>query len=173
MNIILVGYRCSGKTSVGKALAEELDREFFDTDILIERQAGFSIDLLIEERGWENFREVERQVIEKISVENNLVVATGGGIVMNQENVKNLKRNGWVIWLQAEETTIKKRMIKDNDIGNIRPPIMGSDSFEEINDILKTRKPLYDSMCDMTVDCNALSIEKIVDSIIKVLPEGI
>jgi shikimate kinase len=172
MNIILVGFRCSGKTSVGKALAKELDREFFDTDILIERHSGCSVDLLIEKKGWENFRDIEREVIGEVSMKDNLVIATGGGIVMNQENIRNLKKNGWVIWLKAEEDTIRKRMTRDDKVGNARPPIMGSDSLEEIHKVLKIRKPLYNSMCDMSVDCDTISVDEIMDSIVKVLPEG-
>ena len=78
MNIVLTGYRCSGKTSVGKILAKKLGRKFLDTDELIEEHSGCPIDKIIRSRGWNYFREIEKAVIKKAVREDNLVMATGG-----------------------------------------------------------------------------------------------
>jgi shikimate kinase len=92
VNIVLIGYRCSGKTAVGKILAKELGRDFLDMDALIEENARCSIETIISQNGWNHFRGIERGLTEEVSSKDNLVIATGGGIVMDEENVKNLKK---------------------------------------------------------------------------------
>jgi shikimate kinase len=93
-NVVLIGYRCSGKTSVGSMLAREWGRGFSDTDALIEKYAGCSVEEIVKRYGWERFRAMERRLIEAVSRQENLVIASGGGAVMDERNVKNLKRNG-------------------------------------------------------------------------------
>ena len=94
MNIVLIGYRCSGKTGVGKILACKLEKYFVDIDSLIEKRAGCSIKGLVSKSGWDHFRMIEKKMIERVSKKGNLIIATGGGAVMDKENIKNLKRNG-------------------------------------------------------------------------------
>lgn len=158
---------------MGQALATALGREFADTDRLIEKKCGCSTESLIYERGWQEFRRVERDVVMEISKKDNLVIATGGGVVLNHKNVDNLKRNGWVVWLQAEDEILKKRMECDHVSGIDRAPLMGQDSLGEIKQVLELRNPLYSKMEDASVDCSTLKIEDAVDVIIKNLPEGI
>ena len=97
MNIVLIGYRCCGKTSAGKYIAEKLNRKFIDTDDLIKEKAESSIDDIVFRHGWQYFRELEKGVIKEVSSNDNLVIATGGGVVTERENVDNLKKNGLII----------------------------------------------------------------------------
>nr|NIR15922.1 shikimate kinase [Desulfobacterales bacterium] len=123
MNIVLIGYRCSGKTVVGKTLARELGKEFLDTDALIEENAGRTIERMISTKGWDHFRETEKRLVEEVSRRNNLVIATGGGIVMDEENVKNLKQNGWIVWLKGKPDVLRERMAKEQGSGKVRPSL--------------------------------------------------
>ncbi len=173
MNIILIGYRCSGKTVVGKTLARELGRAFLDTDALIEENAGRSIVAMISTKGWEYFRETEKRVAEDVSRRDNLVIATGGGIVMDEQNVKNLKQNGWVVWLKGKPNVLKERMAKEQGSGRLRPSLTGADPLEEIKEVLSARKPFYEQAGDLVVDTSNLSIRDVATLIIKNLPKMI
>ena len=170
MNIVLIGYRCSGKTAVGKILARELGRDFLDTDGLIEREIGGSIEGFVSKKGWDLFREMEKTVIKKIAKKDNLVIATGGGIVMDKENVSNLKRNGWIVWLKADPSVIKDRMTKEQGSGKLRPSLTGSDPIEEIEHVLSLRTPLYEKASDLTVDASTYVPREVADLIMKGLP---
>lgn len=171
MNIVLIGYRCSGKTGVGKLLARELGREFIDTDALIEENAGRSIETMISTKGWDHFRETEKRLVEEVSGRNNLVIATGGGIVMHDENVENLKQNGWVVWLKGKPEVLEERMAKEQESGRIRPSLTGADPLEEIKQVLSVRKPFYERAGDLVVDTNSLSIRDAAALIIRNLPK--
>ncbi|MDQ1334617.1 MAG: shikimate kinase, partial [Thermodesulfobacteriota bacterium] len=151
MNIVLIGYRCSGKTHVGRLLTGDLDVAFLDTDILIEEKAGIPIPSYVSRYGWRDFRRVERAVIEEIASKDNSVIATGGGVVMDPENVMNLRRNGWVVWLAAGAKAIRERMTRAQQEGDFRPPLSGSDPLEEIDSILRERTPAYESASDYHV----------------------
>jgi shikimate kinase len=171
MNIVLIGYRCSGKTVVAKTLARELHKEFLDTDALIEENADCSIETMISTKGWERFREIEKRLAEEVSRRNNLVIATGGGIVMDEENVKNLKQNGWVVWLKGKPEVLRERMAKEQGSGKVRPSLTGADSLEEIEEVLRVRRPFYERAGDLVVDTSTLSIGDTAALIIKNLPE--
>ena len=107
MNIVLIGYRCSGKTAVGKIVARELGRNFLDMDALIEENAGCSIETIISRKGWDHFREIEKRLVEEVSRKDNLIIATGGGVVVDEGNVKNLRKNGWIVWLNGKAEVLK------------------------------------------------------------------
>lgn len=167
MNIVLIGYRCSGKTAVGKILARRLGTDFLDTDRLIEEESGSSIQGLALAKGWGHFREMEKSLIEKVIGKDNLVIATGGGVVMDEENVTNLKRNGWIVWLKADAATIKDRMRKEQRSGNVRPSLTGSDPLEEIEHVLNLRTALYEKAGDLTVDTSAYCPREVADLIME------
>ncbi len=171
MNIVLIGYRCSGKTAVGKVLARELGRDFLDTDALVEENAGCSIETIISRKGWDHFREMEKRMVEEVARKDNLVIATGGGVVMDEENVKNLRKNGWIVWLDGKVEVLRERMDRDQGSGKIRPPLTGVDPVEEIKRVLGIRTPLYQRAGDFMVDTSLLSIRKVADSIMKTLPK--
>ena len=171
MNIILVGYRCSGKTEVGRMLAKEMGRDFIDTDVLIEKDAGYSIETIIKREGWDHFRKIEKRIIKEVSKRDDLIIATGGGVVMNEENVMSLKKNGFIIWLNGKGEVLKERMERDQRSGRIRPSLTGADPLEEIEAVLDVRNPLYERAGDLMVDTSHLSISEVVNSIIRFLPE--
>lgn len=170
MNIVIIGYRCSGKTAVGKVLADKLGMGFADTDVLIEEDAGESIEAIIATKSWDYFRNLERDLVERISGKDNQVIATGGGVVVNRENVKALKRDGWVVWLDAEPNVLKERMDKEQKSGMIRPSLTGVDPLAEIEEIMNTRRPMYQKAGDFVVDTTRLSVPEAAALIMKNLP---
>jgi shikimate kinase len=170
MNLVLIGYRCSGKTRVGRLLAGELKRNFIDTDLLIEEKEGIPIHSYVSRYGWRNFRRLEREVIEAVALADNSVIATGGGVVMDMENVISLRRNGWVVWLLAEAGVIRERMAQAWKNGELRPPLFGSDPLEEIDSILRERTPAYDRACDHRVWTDGQTPETLTEKILRVFP---
>ena len=173
MNIVLIGYRCSGKTAIGKMLVRELRRVFLNTDSLIEKTTGFSIEMIISRHGWDYFREIEKRLTEEASRGDNLVIATGGGVVMDKENVKNLKENGWIVWLKGNSEVLKARIDNEQKSNKIRPSLTGVDPLEEIKQVLKERTPLYEKAANFVVDTTTLSLKEVASLIIKALPKGL
>jgi shikimate kinase len=167
MNIVLIGYRCSGKTNSGKIVAEKMGRGFMDADSMIEERVGCTIEEIANMEGWERFRGLEKELIKELSRMDNLVIATGGGAVIDEENVINLKKNGFVVWLKAGIDIIKERMEKDELSGISRPSLMGEDPVEEIRKVLEIREPLYRKAMDFELDTSHLSILEAADLIMK------
>jgi len=170
MNIVLIGYRCSGKTLAGRLLARDLERNFLDTDHLIEVKTGIPIPSYVSRYGWGNFRGVEREVVQAAASEESSVIATGGGTVMDPENVTNLKRNGWMVWLVAGAAVIRERMTRARQQGCPRPPLSGTDPLEEVKAILLERTPVYERSSDWTVSTDGQSAREVEQAIIKALP---
>ncbi len=171
MNIVLIGYRCSGKTVVGKAVAERLNRVFIDSDDYLEYKAGRSIERIVDEEGWDYFRALEKKAIDELSGQDNLVIATGGGVVTNEDNIERLKQNGLIIWLKAAAGILKARMDNDQSMGKKRPSLTGQDPVEEIRRVLDQRAPLYEKASDRIIDTGNLSIAQAVNSLIEMLPQ--
>ena len=167
MNIVLIGYRCCGKTSSGKRIAEKLNRIFVDTDDLIREKSGKSIDDLVSRHGWKHFRELEKDAIREISSNDDLVIAAGGGVVTEKENIVNLKINGFIVWLHSSIETIKERMKKDDKSSESRPSLTGEDPVDEIMKVLEEREPVYSDVSDMAVDTSNLDIDEVADTIIE------
>jgi shikimate kinase len=166
-NIILIGYRCTGKTSAGKRLSEKLGLPFLDTDDLIVEQAGMPINEIVEKGGWDLFRKKEKEVIRKLSPITKTIMATGGGAFENQENRKTLKKNGLFVWLTADVKTIMGRMLVDQNTKSRRPSLSLNDLETETSMTLKKREPIYRDLADLTVDTSRKSINAIVDEICK------
>src|SRR3989338_7838041 len=131
MNIALVGFRGTGKTSVAKLLAKKLDKNLISTDDEIEKKTKIKISKFVEKYGWDKFRDIESDVIESISDFDECVFDTGGGIVMRNENIINLKRNALIVLLTADIKTITSR-IKNSK----RPALIKSNYLDEIKDVL-------------------------------------
>jgi shikimate kinase len=167
MNLILIGYRCSGKTSVGKIIANRTGMSFYDTDDLIEKHAGQTIEEIVADKGWVKFREIEKDVIREASEFRNAVIATGGGVVMSEDNVNNLKKNGYVVWLDGDPEILMKRMDKDNCEGRTRPSLTGADPIEETKKVLEMRNPLYFVAADVVIITNKLSLDEIATKAIE------
>jgi len=166
MNIILIGYRCSGKTSAGKIIAERTGMAFHDTDELIKKSAGKSIEEIVEKDGWARFREIEKAVISDVSQLDNTVIATGGGAVSDEDNIKNLKRNGYIVWLEGDVDTLMKRMERDMNAGSTRPSLTGSDPVAETRRVLEIRDPLYRRAADLVINTDKLCLEDVAEKAI-------
>ncbi|MBW1998317.1 MAG: shikimate kinase [Deltaproteobacteria bacterium] len=167
MNIVLLGYRCSGKTTVGRILARKMGRRFVDTDQMIGELTGRSISSIVLENGWDCFRELERELIRKISRLDGLVVATGGGVVLDTENLINLKTNGFLVWLRADSAIMKERLKGQEGSECSRPSLTGSDPIDEFDTVLESRKPLYENTANYEVDTTLITPEEAANSIVK------
>lgn len=170
MNIVLIGYRCAGKTVVGKRLASRMERRFVDTDDLIESEKG-QISDIVKSHSWDYFRALEKRMIEKVSKEDNLVIALGGGAVLDPDNIVHLERNGLIIWLKADREVLRKRMDQDPRTIVSRPTLTGKGAIEELEEMIAYRDPFYDKASKIQLDTSALNAEAVVESILTVLQE--
>ena len=167
MHIILIGYRGTGKTSVGRKLAEKHQLPFYDTDQMIMDRIGKTIKQWVEERGWESFRQEEKTVIKGISFLIPGVIALGGGAVMDPENREIVKQNGLTVWLTADVQTIIERMKSDPDNQENRPALSGLDWEMEVREILSQRLPVYEQSADLSIGTEGKTIEEVAEEIIK------
>jgi len=171
MNIILIGYRGSGKSTVGSKLAARLKRRIVDTDDLIEERQGIPISDIVKLQGWDHFRRIEKTVIEEISKGNHLIIAPGGGVVLDADNVKVLRRNGFIIWLKADPQTLLKRIQKDQASSTRRPTLTGKGTLKEIEETLSQREPFYERASEVQIDTSMSSADAVVERILTVLKE--
>jgi len=163
MNIVLIGYRGTGKSTVARILGQRLRRKVISTDAEIVKEAGQSIPQIVEQFGWDHFRELETQMCKKLQDQTNLVIDTGGGLILKGENVKILKTNSTIFWLTAEVPTIVKRISGDTQ----RPSLSGTKTFlEEIEGILKERTPKYQAAADHAISTDKESPHQIADAIL-------
>jgi shikimate kinase len=169
MNIVLIGHRCTGKTSVGRKLSERFQIPFYDTDELIIKHTGKTIREIVEEKGWESFRKEEKTVIRGFSSLSDMVIAAGGGAVMDPENREALGRNGLFIWLTADVRTIVERMKNDTAGGEQRPPLSSDGMEGETSKILEKRTPIYQGLADFTVDTSGKEIDAIAEEVSNLL----
>jgi len=163
MNIVLIGYRGTGKSTVGKMLAARLGRELISTDVEIVKRSKQSIPEIVAQQGWESFRDVESAVCRDLAGRDQLVIDTGGGAVLRPQNVEVLKRNGKLIWLTATVETIAARIGGDTQ----RPSLTGTKSFvEEIAEVLHDRTPKYQAAADYVIQTDDRSIPQVVEAIL-------
>ena len=167
MNIFLIGYRCTGKTSVGRCLANRLGRSFVDTDLELVKEQGVSISDIVSKRGWTAFRDIEKRVIQRACERDTQVVATGGGAVLDEENVKRMKDSGVLVWLRADIKTIEKRITEDNTTQDFRLALTSKGSVKEIQETLLLRNPFYKGAMDFFVDTDVMDVEAVCEMIIQ------
>jgi shikimate kinase len=165
-NLVLIGGRACGKTSVGKALARALERPFVDLDEVLVAQAGCSIAELVAAAGWSEFRRREKALVEHYASLPGQVLAPGGGVVLDPENVKNLREHGLVIWLMADPATLGQRLRGDQGSQEFRPSLTGADPVTEMARVLAEREPLYRAAAHLTIDTTGLSINQVVKRIL-------
>ena len=166
MNIILIGFMGSGKTTVGRMLATRLGCSFFDTDLYIEEQADMKISDIFTNKGEDAFRALEFGMLKKIVELEDTVISTGGGLPIPEENRIYLKEAGIVVYLEACEDTLWHRLSKDNT----RPLLSGSHPRERIHSILSERVNIYQQVADYTVTVdnrNIVEIAKEIEIIVK------
>jgi shikimate kinase len=151
----------TGKSEVGKLLAHRLQREFFDTDTVIEQAAGRPIAGIFAEKGETYFRELENQVIRQVCQKRELVIATGGGAIVNMDNAICLQESGTVICLTASPETIVQRVQGNLD----RPLLQGEDPLTKIRSLLTARAEAY-ARADITIDTSSLNPSEVVETIL-------
>ena len=169
-NVFLIGYRCTGKTSVGKSLSAKLGWPLIDTDTLLVSDSGQSIKEIVETRGWQTFRNIEHAIVERVCDLDRQIVATGGGVVLSAANVQLMQQSGRLVWLRAKPETIKRRMTQDTDTEAFRPALTAKDSIAEIEETLLEREPYYRQAMDFSVDTDDRQIEEICEIIVQNLP---
>ncbi len=166
MNIVLIGYRGTGKSSVGKLLAERSGRMLVSTDAEIVRRAGQSVPEIVKQHGWDHFRNLESDVCRDLAGRDQLIIDTGGGAVLRPENVDRLKAGGILFWLTAEVPTISRRIGGDTQ----RPSLTGAKSFvEEIEEVLRERTPVYAAAADHVIATDGKTVDEIADAVQGVL----
>ena len=169
MNIVLIGYRGTGKSTVGKVLAAKLGRELISTDREIVKRAGRSIPEIVAEHGWEHFRDLESDVCRDLGGRDNLVIDTGGGAILRPQNVAVFKQHGTLFWLTATVETIVSRIGHDSQ----RPSLTGTKTFvEEIHEVLEERTPKYQAAADHVIPTDGRSIKELVGSLCSLLESG-
>ncbi len=169
MNIVLIGYRGAGKSSVGRRVAGRLRKGFVDTDELVESREGRSIKEIVDSAGWARFRKLEKAVIAETALRDGLVIAPGGGAVADGENVARLKANGRILWLKAGCETLAERLSRNIRAHGRRPSLTGRDIVEELRDVLAEREPLYERAADDEIDTTALSEDEVVEKIMEIV----
>ncbi|MBD0316123.1 MAG: shikimate kinase [Nitrospiraceae bacterium] len=163
MNIVLIGYRGTGKSTVGRVLAGRLGRQLMSTDAEVVKRAGQTIPEIVAQHGWEHFRDLESQVCQDLAGHEGLVIDTGGGAILRPENVEALRKTGTLVWLTASVPTITRRIGGDTQ----RPSLTGVKSFvDEIKDVLQDRWPKYQAAAHHVVSTDDQSIERIVEEIV-------
>ena len=156
-NIVLVGFMGTGKTSVGRELAETLGLTFLDMDDVIEERAGKSIPRIFAEDGEPHFRELERNLCRELAAGAGRVIATGGGVVLNADNIRDYSRTSLVVCLWAEPEAILARVAHDTN----RPLLAVEDKLGKIVSLLEARRPLYEAI-PCRVDTTTMSVEDVV-----------
>jgi len=167
-NIALIGFMGTGKTAVGQALARKLGRKFIELDLLIEQRAGKSIPDIFQQDGEVAFRELEIEVTKEIAREKYLVIACGGGVVLNKINIDRLRNESRIVYLTASPRVILKRVSSEE---GQRPLLEGDNPTLTIQGLLRFRKPFYERAADITIDTSKLDIDSVVEQIISKLKE--
>jgi len=168
-SIALIGFMGTGKTVVGKALAEKLGKEFIELDALIERKAGKTIPEIFQQDGEIAFRELEIEAAGDVSEKKNAIIACGGGVVLNKINIDRLKQESVIVYLTASPEAILKRTSFDK---NERPLLEASDKASEVRRLLQFRKPFYERAAEITIDTSKLDIDSVVTRIIEKVKEN-
>ncbi|MFH1798037.1 MAG: shikimate kinase [Candidatus Omnitrophota bacterium] len=167
-NIILVGFMGTGKTAAAKAFSETTGMPYFSSDELIEKREGRAISEIFREEGESYFRKIEKQVIEQLSGKGGQIIDAGGGVVLDEENIINLKKNGIMISLWADPEVIYQRTKTSGE----RPILNVPDPRKKIKELLEHRKPFYEK-ADFHIDTTNLKVAEIVEKINEIARKGI
>lgn len=162
-NIYLVGLMGAGKTTVGRQLAKRLGRPFMDSDHEIEARTGVRIPTIFEIEGEEGFRRREAQTISELTAERGIVLATGGGVVLNPENRKSLHDSGWVVYLNVPPRLLYERTRHDRN----RPLLRVPDPLARLEELHRARDPLYREVAHLVVDGTRLVAQGVVQHLMR------
>ena len=164
MNIVLIGYRGTGKSEVGALLAERLGMRCIAMDAEIVRKAGMPVPEIVAKFGWPGFRDRESEEARELAGCDNVIIDTGGGIIERPENIEVLQQNACMIWLKASVATIVARI----EGGSERPPLTEGKTFtEEVAEVLERREPKYRSAAHHEIDTDELTPMQIAELIVE------
>jgi shikimate kinase len=170
-NVSLIGFMGSGKSTIGKILAKDLNFLFIDVDKIIEYISEMTISEIFNKYGEEYFRKLESEVIKKIYVNNNCIFACGGGVFLKKRNINVIKKNSLVIYLEISEEEAFNRLKNSNN----RPLIEFGDEDskkEKISKLLEQRRQIYEENCDIKINTNNKKPQEIKDEILKFLKDN-
>lgn len=164
-NLILIGLMGAGKTTLGRQLASELQLDFHDSDQLICERTGVSIPTIFELEGEEGFRHREKTVINELVQLNNIIIATGGGTVLNAENRYKLRKNGYVIYLHAYPQILLSRIQNDKN----RPLLQVEDPLLKLQQLYVQRDPIYRETAHLIIEANDSCTTQTITSLFALL----
>lgn len=163
-NLILIGFMGAGKTSVGAACAKSMNRQLFDTDQMIEEEAGMAISDIFAKQGEEVFRRTETAVLEKLLAGTvGAIISVGGGLPLLPQNRVFLKKLGIVVFLRVQKETVLERLKGDTT----RPLLQGGDAEEKVRSLLAYRNPLYEEAANLVIDVDGKTIPEIAEAIVQ------
>jgi shikimate kinase len=162
-NIYLIGLMGAGKTTIGRSLARALAVPFYDSDKAIEENTGVDIPTIFEFEGEEGFRDREQKMLQQLTKINGIVLATGGGAILREENRQLLKENGFIVYLQCSVDRILERTRRDNQ----RPLLNTENPRERIETLFAQREPLYLACADYKIDTGVLQSKVVVSHILE------
>ncbi|OUR82081.1 shikimate kinase I [Cycloclasticus sp. 46_120_T64] len=167
-NIYLVGPMAAGKSTVGRLLAKRLNKTFYDTDVEIIECTGVEIALIFELEGEEGFRQRETETLRRLSALEGVVVATGGGLVLREENRVILQETGRIIYLQCSVDQQLRRTKHDTK----RPLLQIANPREKLEQLMKERAPIYESIADVKISTNKTNSKRVINAILDKLSIG-
>lgn len=163
-NIFLIGPMGAGKSTIGRTLAKELKLEFYDSDEVIEERSGADISWIYDVEGEEGYRRREQKVIEELTQKTNIVLATGGGVIMTPENRNALAGRGTVIYLK---TSLQQQFERTKRDSTKRPMLQTKDLEQRLESLRQECEPLYEELSDMSFDTDKLTVKAVSNNIIK------
>lgn len=168
MNLVLIGYRGTGKSVVGELLAARLGMPCIGMDAEIVKKAGMPIPEIVEKYDWPKFRDLESEQARELAGRDHIIIDTGGGVIERPENIEALKTNARIFWLKASVDTIVVRI----EGGSERPALIAGKTFtEEVAEVLERRTAKYQSAAHHEIDTDALTPEQVADRIIEIWKE--
>ena len=168
MNIVLIGYRGTGKSVVGNLVADGLQMKCIAMDVRIVEKAGMSVPDIVKKHDWATFRDMESEVARELAKLDNIIIDTGGGVIERPENIDALQANSCMIWLKASVDVIVSRIQE----GTERPALTDGKSFtEEVAEVLERRAPKYKSAAQYDIDTDQLTSEQVAERVIEIWKE--
>jgi len=165
-HIVLIGFMGSGKSTVAREMAAMLAKKSIDLDQLIEEKQASSISEIFKHKGESAFREMEKELVKEMAAQKEtFVISTGGGVILNEENVLNLKQAGVIVWLKTGAEEIYHRISENKE----RPLLKDDMSVEKINALLEQRTSLYERAADLVIETDQKSVNEISLEIVKKL----
>ena len=158
----------TGKTTIGRQLSRKLSKTFYDSDHEIEQHTGADIPLIFDIEGEQGFRERESKAIEELVQFDNIVLSTGGGVVLNDNNRRLLSENGFIIYLKSSPEKLYKRTAGDKR----RPLLQSEDRMNQIQSLLEQREPLYCSLANKIINTDNLTIKQILQNILDTIKDN-